>query len=125
MHGDFIPWPPAPDVSVMQALTCCDGAASLLASPVEQQLFDTDRAEHAHRSVGRLLRAGTPFTFLDNTPRRVCIENYTRLLGPYLRESEFPSYGGRYFIAGKTNKVCAYCQHTATMHFQRFVTAAQ
>ncbi len=66
----------------------------------ELQLLESDKEEHAHRSVGRLLRAGTDYKFIDGTSRAGCIESYKMLLGPFFPESGLPSFGGRQFIAG-------------------------
>ncbi|KAL0022523.1 hypothetical protein WJX79_007182 [Trebouxia sp. C0005] len=61
----------------------------------ELQLLKSDREEHAHRSVGRLLRAGTDYKFIDGTSRAVCVESYKMLLGPFFPEYGLPSFGGR------------------------------
>ncbi|DBB10795.1 TPA: hypothetical protein ACH3X3_007276 [Trebouxia sp. C0006] len=66
----------------------------------ELQLLESDKEEHAHRSVGRLLRAGTDYKFIDGTSKAGCIESYKMLLGPFFPESGLPSFGGRQFIAG-------------------------
>lgn len=69
-------------------------------SQTELQLRKSDREEHAHRSVGRLLRAGTDYKFIDGTSRAVCVEEYKVLLGSFFPEDGLPSFGGRQFIAG-------------------------
>lgn len=68
--------------------------------PNQLQLLESDKKEHAHRSVGRLLRAGTDYKFIDETSRVACVESYKVLLGPFFPESGLPSFGGRQFIAG-------------------------
>lgn len=64
------------------------------------QLLQSDKEEHAHRSVGRLLRAGTDYKFIEKTSRLACVESYKMLLGPFFPASGLPSFGGRQFIAG-------------------------
>ena len=63
------------------------------------QLVEADKAEHAHRSVGRLLRAGTEYRF-EEASRAVCVESYKALLGRFFPDSGLPSFGGRLFLAG-------------------------
>ena len=85
-------------------------------SQSELQLLKSDREEHAHRSVGRLLRAGTDYKFIDGTYRAVCVESYKTLLGPFFPEYGLPSFGGRQFIAGeKTCTVGLSRRHTSTI----------
>ena len=75
------------------------------------QLVEADKAEHAHRSVGRLLRAGTEYRF-EEASRAVCVESYKALLGRFFPESGLPSFGGRLFLAGVSRSRGSFSQQT-------------
>lgn len=66
----------------------------------EQELFQDDQALHAFRTVGRMLSAGQPFSYVA-MPKKTCLGDNVRLLGEFVGDiRDFPVWGGREFIAG-------------------------
>ncbi len=96
---------PRLSISLLTMQTACvkqtPQVAPRLALPMtEHDLREADQAEHAFRSVGRLLCAGQPFAFLAS-PKKECLKDFQILLGQFYDMSRFPVRGGRLVIAGE------------------------